>query len=149
MTLWLDASAVVCLVLREPMSPNVDRTLATATGRIIISDFCLAEASAAISRLVRIGVRSPDGADVLYSEMDAWATEISEHVRITPDDVIEATRFVRRSPLALRAPDAIHIAAAHRLEATLVTLDLGMARAALALGLACINPAESLGEPKD
>lgn len=149
MTLWLDASVVVCLVLREPMSPSVDRTVAAATGRIIISDFCLAEASAAIARLVRVGAKSPDAADTLYSEMEAWAKDIAEHARIASDDVIEATRFVRRSDLALRAPDAIHIAASHRLEATLVTLDQGMARAAAALGVPCINPADAVGTQKD
>ena len=46
-------------------------------------------------------------------------------------------------------PDAIHIAAAHRLDATIVTLDRGMARAATALGVACINPAKTFGEQKD
>lgn len=70
---------------------------------------------------------------------------------IVSQDIEHATKFVRRRDLALRTPDAIHIAAAHRLGATLLTLDNGMARAAAALGVPYLNPAEdhALGEPKD
>lgn len=75
--------------------------------------------------------------------------DFAEVVTIATADVIAATNFVRRPDLPLRAPDAIHIAAAHRLDATLVTLDIGMARAARALGVECINPAESAGGSKD
>lgn len=62
-----------------------------------------------------------------------------------------ATAFVRRPDITLRAPDAIHIAAASRLGATLLTLDHGMARAAAALGVDHLNPADAdaSGEPKD
>ena len=62
-----------------------------------------------------------------------------------------ATAFIRRPGVNLRAPDAIHIAAAQRLGATLLTLDNGMARAADALGVPYLNPAEAEapGKPKD
>jgi predicted nucleic acid-binding protein len=55
-------------------------------------------------------------------------------------DVAVATAFLRRLDLTLRAPDAIHIAIAQRVDATLVTFDQGMATAALALGRAVVTP---------
>ncbi len=44
--------------------------------------------------------------------------------------------YVRRFDLALRAPDALHLAIARRLDATLVTLDRRRAAAAGELGIA-------------
>jgi predicted nucleic acid-binding protein len=55
-------------------------------------------------------------------------------VEIASSDVAQAGDYLRRFDLALSAPDAIHIAAAQRLGARLVTFDRGMARAAQALG---------------
>jgi predicted nucleic acid-binding protein len=50
---------------------------------------------------------------------------------------------VRRFDLKLRAPDALHLAICRRLQARLVTLDNNLARAARALDVPCINPAET------
>ena len=49
-----------------------------------------------------------------------------------------ADALVRRLDLGLRAPDALHIATARRLGATLFTFDLGMASAARMLGLSLL-----------
>jgi uncharacterized protein len=51
-------------------------------------------------------------------------------------DVRLAGIYVRRFDLGLRAPDAVHIAIARRLDATLVTLDRRLAAAARELGVA-------------
>jgi predicted nucleic acid-binding protein len=66
-----------------------------------------------------------------------------EWVEIASTDIADAITFLRLPGLVLRAPDAIHIAAARRLGATLLTLDDGMARAAAVLDVPCINPAET------
>jgi predicted nucleic acid-binding protein len=60
----------------------------------------------------------------------------SRRVPVTPADLAQATAWIRRLDLTLRAPDAIHIAAAQRLDASLATFDAGMAGAARRLGLA-------------
>ncbi len=70
-------------------------------------------------------------------------------MEITSTDIADATAFVRLPGVALRAPDAIHIAAAQRVGATILTLDRGMARAADLLGVPCINPADEIGEQKN
>ena len=143
MSLLLDASVVVALLGEEETSGRVDVVLDQARDALIVTDFCVAEASAAVSRLRRIGIATGDRADRLLNDLDLWVATFAQALSVTPEDISLATDHVRRPDLVLRAPDAIHIAAAARLEATLVTLDRGMARAAALLGLPCINPAET------
>lgn len=68
---------------------------------------------------------------------------VGETTTVTSADIADASAFVRLPGVSLRAPDVIHIAAGHRLGATLLTLDHGMARAAAEIGVPCINPAEA------
>jgi hypothetical protein len=51
--------------------------------------------------------------------------------------------FVRRFDLALRVPDALHLAIARRLDVALVTLDRRLATAAGELGVAAEMPKTS------
>ncbi|MDO9588458.1 MAG: PIN domain-containing protein, partial [Brevundimonas sp.] len=64
-------------------------------------------------------------------------------------DIRAAERLVRAFELKLRAPDAIHLAVCLRHDFRLATLDKKLAFAARAFGVACINPAENLGEQKN
>lgn len=143
MTLWLDASVLVSLITREPTSHRIDDLLYQEVEMPFVSDFCIAECSSAIARLVRIGVRTTDEADELFQSLDLWIETASAPIDVEGDDIALATAFVRRPGISLRAPDAIHIAGAHRLGATLLTLDNGLARAAAALGVDHLNPAEA------
>jgi hypothetical protein len=59
---------------------------------------------------------------------------------IHPADVRLAVTYVRRFELALRAPDALHLAIARRLDATIVTLDRRLSAAAVELGIAVEAP---------
>lgn len=142
MNFWLDASALVCLITREPTSHQIDDVL-DRTRAPFVSDFCVAECSSAIARLVRIGSRTADQADELFRELDIWVAAAADHLAVDKGDIEMATNFIRRPSVVLRAPDAIHIAAAQRVGATLLTLDFGMARAAAALGVPYLNPAEA------
>ena len=56
-------------------------------------------------------------------------------VDITASDARLAYIYARRFDLRLRAPDALHLAIACRLDATLVTLDRRLAEAARELGV--------------
>jgi uncharacterized protein len=55
-------------------------------------------------------------------------------------DVRLAAAYVRRFDLALRAPDALHLAVAERLDVPLVTLDRRLATAARELGVGVEDP---------
>jgi len=143
MRFYLDASALVAIVAQEPSSNAVSDRLAQSDYLPIVTDFSHAESSAALSKLVRMRILGVERVDHLLARLDYWTSEFSERPEVGPADVADAALHVRRHDLALRAPDAIHIAAAHRLGATLLTLDRGMARAAAALGVSHLNPAEA------
>ena len=149
MILYVDASAVVALIARQGASEIVGSMLMDENGQVVFSDFAMAESSAALARLGRIERWPRSLADSVFAALDEWAAVMTKAVEIVPDDIKTANDWIRRPGVTLRAPDAAHIAAAHRLDATIVTLDRGMGRAATALGVACINPAETLGEQKD
>ena len=151
MTLYADASAIVATVSRQPNSRLVDPLVRNPWQVLIVSDFAMAESAAALAKLGRVERWSTAQAAGFFDELDAWATLLTELVEIEPSDLADANMFVRTPRVSLQAPDAIHIAAAHRLGATLLTLDKGMARAAAALGVSYLNPAEAFasGEPKD
>ena len=69
-----------------------------------------------------------------------WMTRAGGRREITTADIEAADRIFAASRSNLRTPDALHVAIARRLDATLVTLDRGMAAAARALGMAVSTP---------
>lgn len=151
MRVYLDASALVSMISGEPTAGAVLGQIRGSEAPPLISDFATAESSAALAKLGRTGEFPVARLPELYSGLDRWALIAAEQVVVASLDIAAANALVRRSSVSLRAPDAIHIAAAHRLGATLLTLDKGMARAAAALGVSYLNPAEvdAPGEPKD
>jgi len=143
MWVYLDASVLVALIADETNRPLVAPYLDPSLGSILVSDFCVAEASAALTSKGRhLGLAAPL-VDQDIARLDEWIDQFAERVRMMTVDVDSATMAIRRHDVVLRAPDAIHIAVARRLTATLLTFDRGMARAAAVLGVACIDPADA------
>lgn len=143
MTDYFDASALAAVLLDEPARHQVNDHLATADTAPMVSDFGAAEVSSAISRLLRMKLKTPSEADTLIEALDNWVGETGGPVSLDPLDAREATLLVRRFDLKLRAPDALHLAVCRRLQGRLVTLDNNLAVAARALGVPCINPADA------
>ena len=135
MSHYLDASAIVPLLVEEASSPAVGAYIAGAGGPIIISDFAAAEFASALSRLVRMSLIARDAADILLREFDVWRASVTIGVEIVSADIRLANLFVRRFDLGLRTPDALHTAICQRGSHTLVTLDTRLATAAEALGI--------------
>ena len=133
MSLYLDASVLVALFVEEPSTAQAQARL---VGEILlISDFAAAEFSAAIARRVRIGDMPASQAPITFQAFDSWVARATSRVVQDVSDTPNADILVRRLDLGLRAPDALHIAIARRLGATLSTFDLRMAHAARTLGL--------------
>jgi uncharacterized protein len=110
--------------------------MSTVQQELWVSDFAAAEVASALSRLVRMGrLQSTDGAACL-SDFDVWRAAMTSAAEIHAVDVRLAGTYVRRFDLGLRAPDALHLAIARRLDATLVTSDRRLAAAARELGVA-------------
>jgi uncharacterized protein len=136
LTCYLDASVMLPILIKEPASAAVDAFMSTVQQELWVSDFAAAEVASALSRLVRTGrLQATDGAARL-SDFDVWRTAMTKPAEIHAVDVRLAGAYVRRFDLALRAPDALHVAMARRLDIPLVTLDRRLATAARELGVA-------------
>lgn len=134
MSIYLDASCLVPTLVEEPASGAVRAYLATREDRLV-SEFAAAEVASALSRLVRTGLLTAAEGAARLADFDAWRAATSSPVDLHAADVRLAYAYVRRFELMLRAPDALHLAIALRIDATLVTLDGRLARAAQELGV--------------
>ncbi|AQR62387.1 hypothetical protein BZG35_12580 [Brevundimonas sp. LM2] len=148
---YLDASVIVSIILNERSSASVAATIDQSDADIIVSQFAIAETSSAVSRLFRMRERSRELTEGLLLDIDKWVEATADLSEAVNEDVLRATELVRNLDLKLRAPDALHLAVAERLEARLITLDINLHAAAIAVGVRSHNPAEAdaPGDPKD
>jgi len=130
---YLDTSILLPTLIAEPMTEAVYDYLGADRQELLISDFAAAEVASALSRLVHMALLTEADAS---ARLAAWRAAMSLPVDIGESDARLAYIYVRRFDLALRAPDALHLAIARRLDATLVTLDRRLAAAAGELGIA-------------
>jgi predicted nucleic acid-binding protein len=79
-------------------------------------------------------------ASAALADFEIWRAGNSSPVEVHPADVRLAYAHVRRFDLALRAPDALHLAIARRAGAKLITFDRRLLAAASALGIAAEMP---------
>ncbi len=141
MTLYLDTSAIIPTLVLEPTGPAIDRFIAGNRERLAVSEFAATEVASAFSRLHRTGAMDRAETLLRLADFDTWRAANTATPDITAADHRLAGLYVRRFDLALRAPDALHLAICARLGLTLVTLDRRLAAAAVALGVAVIDPA--------
>jgi hypothetical protein len=132
---YLDTNSIIGLLTTDPLTPRVNALLRQGFGPTIISDFAAAEFSGVIGRKMRTGVITRQYALDALAALDRLRARVSK-VGLETGDIPQADTFLRRLDLPLQAPDAIHIAIAQRVGATLVTFDRQMAAAARTLGLA-------------
>ena len=135
MSWYLDASVVLPSLVKEPASAAVDSLMSAAEQELLVSDFTAAQVASALSRLVRTGLLDAGDAEACLTDFDVWRAGMTMPADIHAVDARLAVTYVRRFELVLRAPDALHLAIARRLDATLVTLDRRLAAAADALGI--------------
>ena len=143
MTIYLDASVLIAVLAEEPASAAVRRFLRTHRENRLISDFAAAEVVSAISRLLRMRLLTEEEGSARLADFDAWRAAASSAADMHAADARLAYAYVRRFDLRLRAPDALHLAIARRLDAALVTLDRRIAAAAKELGVAVEVPTAS------
>lgn len=140
MSVYLDTSVLVSIAVADI---NRDRARSFTVGcrePTILSDFGLLEVASAISRLVRIQRVSPVEARQSIAQFHVWAARAVTEISLEPPDVAFAEAAVVRFDTALKAPDALHVAIAHRIRATLVTFDRKQAEGARRLGIATVEP---------
>lgn len=138
MILYLDANVLVGIFLPDALACRIDAALRSVAGlpaeSVRLSDFGEAEFIAVVGRRHRARDLTGPAAREAVADFDQWAAQSARVVPTLSSDLAAATAYLRRLDLNLRAPDAIHIAIAHRLGATLLTFDARMREAAAALG---------------
>ncbi len=140
MTLYLDASVLLPMIVEEGMSEAVDALMERLESPPFVSEFAAGEVASALSRLVRMKHLDTSDVRARLSDFDAWRTTDTAPQDVEPVDIRLAAVFVRRLELGLRMPDAVHAALCRRLGHTLVTLDVRLAGAAAALGIEILIP---------
>ena len=125
----LDASAAVELLLRTPAGRRAAESL---RGGVVAAPAHLdAEVLSALGRLARAGEVSEDRVALGLAEL------ARAPIRRYPIATLLAAAWERRANLTLR--DALYVALAHRLGATLVTTDRRLARSpALGIGVTVV-----------
>ena len=140
MSLYLDASVLVALFVIDPFSARAEAFLSAHPEIFFISDFGAAEFSSAAARRVRMRDLTADDGRLAFANFDSWLACSADRQETTAADIAAADRILRRLDVNLRTPDALHIAIAQRIAATLVTFDQHMASSARALGMAVATP---------
>lgn len=139
MTLYVDTSVLVALLLPDALNAPADRLLRLNKDVVVVSDFAAAEFASAVSRRVRMDDLAEDRARQHLASFDAWVPRSATRTEMRPDDVAAAAGYIRRLDLTLRTPDAIHVAIAYRLGATFATLDVRLATDAARLGVPVLS----------
>jgi len=132
---YLDASVLVALLTDDALNPRAEAFVTSIQPVPLLSDFAAAEFVSVISRRLRAKLLTQTEARDALSAFDVWTAGEVSWVECTPADIARATAFMRRLDLPLRTPDAIHIAIAQRVGATLATFDAQMVASARVLGV--------------
>ena len=130
MSHYLDTSVIVSMIVNDAHTMKAatwfDRTEPVA----LVSTFAKAEFAATISRNVRTHRLSAAEGRTALDIFDRWLDGDAQLVNVSSDDIESADRLVRDFDTKLLVPDAIHLAVAKRLGATLITFDVRLAAAA-------------------
>ena len=135
MSVYLDANVLVPLFAIDPLTGRAEKALRALHDDLIVSDFSGAEFSSVIARRVRTRDLRAGEARTAFSNFDTWCARHAKHVSIENTDVMGATGLMRRLDLALRTPDAIHIALVQRIGCSLLSFDRILVNAAKALAI--------------
>ena len=133
--IYLDTSVVVPLFLSDIHSVKVLAWMERGGEPRTLSPWTVAEFSSAAARLVRIGQITNEARSRAEASLDGWLSQVGV-TAVSATDFIQARVLIRSDRANLRTPDALHLAIAQRLRASIATVDRAMFEAALAHGIA-------------
>lgn len=134
MSVYLDASVIVALFTENHFTSRADAFLEKAANTVVISDFAAAEFASVVARQVRTRDITAQTARDAFSSFDSWTSRAAQRVETGAIDIRAADAFLRRLDLTLRTADAVNIAIARRIGASIATFDEKMAKIARVLG---------------
>lgn len=136
MSIYLDASVIAGLFVERDALADRARSIAFDDDAVlIVSDFAAAEFASVIARLSRMNQITEADARKVFDTFDTWREQLIASEAVVPADISTATAIIRRLDLNIRAPDAINLAIALRLDASIATFDRRLAQNANALGV--------------
>jgi predicted nucleic acid-binding protein len=139
-SIYLDASVIVALFTKDYFTDRATSLLASKADVVIVSDFAAVEFSSVIARFVRTRSVTVEQARAVLSDFDSWSERACQRVATDGAVISRAEVFLRRMDTPLRTADAINIAIAEGLRASLMTFDEKMSAAARVLGLPLVTP---------
>jgi len=131
---YLDTSVLVPLFLLDPLNRRAEAFLRKNRDDLVVGEFGVAEFSSVVARRLRTRDITRGDAQHAFLNFDEWVGRSARREDATSEDVRAAASILRRLDLVLRAPDAIHVVTARRVNATLITFDRQMGASARALG---------------
>lgn len=137
MTAYIDTSVLVAYYCPEAISPKVQKAL-SKSGQAFISPLVEVEFCSAVAAKVRAKELDVAAARPVLSLFQKHLA--GDYYGIVPIDSAAyrlARDWIAEFSTSLRAPDAIHLAAAFANELLLLTADKGLARSAAHFGVAC------------
>lgn len=135
MTFYLDTSLLVSALTHEVDSAQVLDWLDDQTTGLVVSDWVIAEFSAALSiklRTRQIDVAQRAAALASFSRVCSDSATVLE---VSRENFRSAARLAADYPSGLRAGDALHLAICAEHGSTLCTLDRRLCEAGPALGV--------------
>lgn len=138
--IYLDTSLVIAVLTRETASARaLDWLGAQNPEDLIISAWVTTEVSSALSIKLRTGQLEAKDRAAALTTFRRLAADSFGIVAITAVHLQMAARFCDQHALGLRAGDALHLAVADDVGATVITLDRGMYDAGAALGISVLE----------
>ncbi|MGD0764404.1 MAG: type II toxin-antitoxin system VapC family toxin [Roseiarcus sp.] len=135
MTVYLDTSVVVAILIDEPSSEIARAWFRRlADDDVIVADLAAVEFAAGISRWLRMGRIDVGQAEFALASFDMLRAQCLSYAH-GRDDFALAELIARDFATKLLAPDALHLASAKNAGATLATFDARLADAARMQGI--------------
>ncbi len=127
---YLDTSILIPYLITEPETPAVELLLSSLQGRIAVSGWTQVEFTSALAKKVRARECPLAGFHKTLSQLEQLNTSFFVRLPVGNSDFDAAKKLLLHPALGLRSGDALHLAIAQSQQATLLTLDKLLLKAA-------------------
>jgi predicted nucleic acid-binding protein len=132
---YLDASVLVTMFTLDSHAARLSVWLASAHGRLSLSDWTLTEFTSALAVARRRGDLDRTECDAAEAALRSWLARQPPPLSVDSTDIRAARGLIKSTEHPLRAGDALHLAVMRRADQAIATFDNAMRRAAADLGL--------------